>query len=114
LEELLNSLLTFRSQSHYTWFLQSVGLLLMTASLLVIQQFVPLFRQRNWTPAGFMARTLRVAHGVIAVWALANLALPHMPESVLSVDCVWFNMLMAGIYTPILWLSQHGQLKPDG
>jgi len=79
------SLVTFASPYHQAWFIGSMFLLFMGCAAVRMG-----FRQRfDW---------LCLLHAVVAIEAILWVLLRPAENKVFSFHCIWFNLLMAGIY----------------
>jgi hypothetical protein len=79
------SLVTFASPYHQAWFVGSMFLLLASCSAVKLG-----YRQRfDW---------LCLMHAVVVIEAILWVCLRPGENKVFSFHCIWFNLLMAGIY----------------
>lgn len=111
--ELLKAMLSFRSKQHFHWFILSLIPLAVVIGLY-------LWRRNSIRQSAVYSRMLadiiipaRLMHLVVALWASVNLVWPHAPIAVLSVDCVWFNSLLALVYTVLIWTSRRHAIRSD-
>ena len=93
------SLVTFESPLHQIWFVVSMGFLLVSCLAVRLGGYRQKFQY------------LSVLHSVVAVEAILMTLFRPEQREVFSVHCIWFNLLMAGIY--FFLTDSPGAKQPD-
>jgi len=114
--------ITFRSSDHMQWFQMSMGLAIINFSGLVFRYATrhssnPFFSKITVLLVILMVGIILshvMTSGVAVLNALVSVVQHQNPNGpVFSIDCIWFNALMAGTYAIVLYLESKFYAKQN-
>jgi hypothetical protein len=97
----------FRNVNHASWFFGSIGILATVIILIIFLRG----KEFSWfLPPLCLFPTFHLLVSLSAVWRVILL---KRPSNAFSIDCVWFNALMAVVYIGIYFAFKPKKVKKD-